>query len=292
MVSRRTLLTGAAGATALAAAGALALTRPWEGATEARLAALGTLGADPLVSGLSSDTLPLEGGELVISGRNLEGVESVTVGERAARILDRSDRSITLYAPNQLDYAEAEAAVLAHTTEGASLALASVQYRVTTDVDRQMQYAFRYWKNYNDAKWGDYNGIGGDCTNFANQTLIARGWEMNSKWKSGGTVGTSTPTWYYSPAIEEYLDARHPRLQGREVWSQVRIGDLVLFDWEPNDTPNHTMIVSEVYEREGGETGIRCVGHNLDIRYRDLDDDVLPEYPDFDVWFYSLSTRL
>ena len=163
-------------------------------------------------------------------------------------------------------------------------------YRVRSGRDRQLRYAFKYWKRYNPEFW-NFNEVGGDCGNFVNQTLLARGWTMTDDWRTGGDFGSSTPTWFNGPQMDAWFGARLERIpvsredRGR---SRLRAGDVAFFDWEANGVPNHTMIVSDVRERADGSTAVAFAGHNLDIRYRDLDDDVYREYPDAVVWCYAV----
>ena len=74
------------------------------------------------------------------------------------------------------------------------------------DVAAQMAYLHQYVFDYNSAEWGDYNPYGGDCTNFASQGLIARGWHIDKTWYSKGKMWTASKPWIATAPMAAYFD--------------------------------------------------------------------------------------
>ncbi len=70
--------------------------------------------------------------------------------------------------------------------------------------------------------------------------------------------------------------------------SQVKVGDLVVFDWNDNDFLDHIQVVSAVTTVDG-VTSIKMVGHNLDTNYRDLDETITVDHPGATGHFWSIA---
>ncbi|WP_426519039.1 amidase domain-containing protein [Diaminobutyricibacter sp. McL0618] len=142
---------------------------------------------------------------------------------------------------------------------------------------RQLAYALAHWNDYNAVAYGDLNPVGGDCANFVSQALIARGWLMNSEWYSRDAAADWSPAWGYVPAMDNYLHAHAAELGIQRLpltqRDKVKVGDIVMFDWDDNDSLDHVQIVSAI-ERAGDAIRVKMVGHNKDTVYRDLDDTI------------------
>lgn len=157
---------------------------------------------------------------------------------------------------------------------------------------KQLAYAMAHWNDYNAAEYGDLNPVGGDCANFVSQTLIARGWQMNSEWYNRNAASEWSPAWGYVPAMDTYLSAnssalgitRYP-LDQRDT---IAIGDIVMFDWDDDGSLDHVQIVSAV-EKAGQEVRIKMVGHNEDTDYRDLEHTITVDHPGAVGHFWRLS---
>ena len=98
----------------------------------------------------------------------------------------------------------------------------SYTWKVSSGVDREMQYAFAHWNasTYN-ASYLDFNSVGGDCQNFVSQALDARGLAQNDSWHYNSSGHSET--WGYAPAFDNYLKANpvarlHPA-HGRPAFS-------------------------------------------------------------------------
>jgi hypothetical protein len=157
---------------------------------------------------------------------------------------------------------------------------------------KQLAYAMAHWKDYNTAEYGDLNPLGGDCANFVSQTLIARGWQMNSQWYNHHAGADWSPAWGYVPAMDDYLRTNAAQL-GLTKYSfdqreKIKVGDIVMFDWDDNDSLDHVQIVSAI-EKSGGTIQVKMVGHNEDTDHRDLDNTITVDHPGTVGHFWALS---
>jgi hypothetical protein len=173
----------------------------------------------------------------------------------------------------------------------AALATTSLVYAALTDVDRQLAYAMQYWKDYNLTEYGTMNPIGGDCANFVSQTLIARGWQQRADWYSRDAGAQHTTTWTYCPSMDPWLDANAATFgltrRSLDERDEVKVGDIVFYDWNQNDSPDHTTIVSEVFTEPDGTIRIKSASHNQDGPYRDLDEMITVQHPGGTAWFHT-----
>jgi hypothetical protein len=287
-ITRRSLFTAAAGG------GILFLAACTSGPATAKAAASPTP-AVPSVSGLSPATGSLSGGTVVtITGKNLGKVGSVAFGTQPGTALKVvNDTTVTVTTPTSVDYAAASVAV--QVLDSAQDAIGSPQqyaFVAVTEVDKQMLYAFTYWKNYNLAEWGVFTA--NDCGNFVNQTLVARGWVQNADWYSTyATKGGYSLSWVRGTPMFDYLSSRpdvvHYTVNQRQ---NVKVGDVVMFDWDPqnNNGVDHTMVVSQVDKAADGTIAIKCVGHTVDAQYRDLDTAITVEHPGATAHFFSITS--
>lgn len=157
---------------------------------------------------------------------------------------------------------------------------------------KQLAYAQVHWKDYNTAEYGDLNPVGGDCANFVSQTLVARGWKMNAQWYNHNAGASWSPAWGYVPAMEDYLEANAARLgitrYPLKQRDKVQVGDIVMFDWDDNDSLDHVQIVSAV-EKVGSTIKVKMVGHNVDTNLRDLDTTITVDHPGAVGHFWELT---
>ena len=249
---------------------------------------------EPAVASFAPAELPVSGGTPVsIEGVGLSDVTEVTFnGVAGTALVVESDSRLTVVSPRAADFqpVAADIQVLVG-DQPVHASAAPVAYTVQTPVDRQMSYALAHWDNYNLATYGDMNPIGGDCVNFVSQTLIERGWKMTDEWhnRAGGAEWTSA--WIHVPTFDRWLQSNAETLGitplSIEQRDQVKVGDIVVFDWNLNDSLDHTQIVSAV-EVVDGEQRILMAGHNLDHNFRDLDNTITVEHPDAYVAFWSV----
>lgn len=109
----------------------------------------------------------------------------------------------------------------------------------------QLDYLETYWSDYNSAQYGVI--AGNDCVNFTSQSLIARGWQMDGEWSYSSTGGYST-AWASSTAFNSYLAAHPERATPltNAQRDQVKVGDVVQFDWDGSGDWDHTGVVTSV----------------------------------------------
>ncbi|WP_261166260.1 amidase domain-containing protein [Microbacterium sp. Marseille-Q6965] len=250
-------------------------------------------GTTPRVAALSAAAGSLAGGESVtITGTGLAGVTRVSFGTADAEIAEARDDAVTVIAPSAVDYVAGEVPVTVHAASVPVKGTSTLRYsyEARTGVDRQLQYALAHWDDYNDEQWGDYNPIGGDCMNFVSQTLVARGWAQRDDWYHDGA--SSTETWRFVPTFDAWITEHARELGvtrlGLDQRDQVKLGDLVVFDWDADGTLDHIQLVSDLDRNADGSVAIRMAGHNLDSNYRDLDHALTVEHPGSTAHFWSL----
>ena len=249
---------------------------------------------NPTVSDLQPASGSVSGGTVTLTGANLEKVASVQIGGQAAAITQATSDKVTVTVPAAKNFAAGAVPIAVTDTAGAAVSTAgkTFTYQVVTPVDQQLAYAMAHWNNYNTAQYGDLNPVGGDCANFVSQTLIARGWQMNSEWYNHDAAADWSPAWGYVPAMDDYFRENASQL-GLTEYSfdqrdKIKIGDIVMFDWNDNDSLDHVQIVSGV-QNVNGKITIQMVGHNEDTDYRDLDHTITVEHPGAVGHFWSLS---
>ncbi len=242
----------------------------------------------PAVGSVSGD------GTVTISGTNLDDVKTVQIGGQEATVTKATDSRLVAVVPPSPSFKTGAVDVSLTASDGKAVASKddAFSYQVTTPVDRQLAYAMAHWNNYNTAQYGDLNPVGGDCANFVSQTLIARGWQMNSQWYNHDAAADWSPAWGYVPAMDDYFRANAATL-GLTEYSfdqrdKIKVGDIVMFDWNDNDSLDHVQVVSAV-EHVDGKILIKMVGHNEDTDYRDFDHTITVEHPGAVGHFWSLS---
>lgn len=155
-------------------------------------------------------------------------------------------------------------------------------------VQAQLDYALAHWSDYNLDDYGMLDG--NDCVNFASQSLIERGWEMDEDWWTDGTGADfdySSP-WVSSTAFRDYLDeSGRATALSDEQRDQVRLGDIVQFDWDDSGDRDHTGIVTGI-ERSGDAITIYFAGHTTDSDFRSVDDAVTVDHPGGSAYYWSI----
>lgn len=243
------------------------------------------------VSALSTTSGGLIGGETVgIRGQRLGGVTTVWFGGQEAELVTVTSTEVTVVVPHSISYEPGEVSVTVETTDGSLSDGLTWQYVVATAVDRQLEYAFRHWNDYNLTYFGDFNVWGGDCMNFVSQTLLARGWGVTDEWFNNAQEEWGD-AFVHVPSFDAWL-SQHPEygavrldLDDRD---RAKIGDVVVFDWDGDGSLDHAQVISQV-RTVGDETRIAMVGHNMDTMYRDLDGALeLQGGPHAQAWIWSI----
>lgn len=168
-----------------------------------------------------------------------------------------------------------------------------------TGVTAQLAYAVAEWDDTTNATYGNLDAVGGDCANFVSQTLIARGWKMDSHWYDHGP-GNWSAAWGYVPSLDDYLKSNSSTFGLQYLTasqrSQFAVGDIVVFSWE--GTPNadadkdHVEIISRITNQDG-QISVKLASHNNYGLYRDLDEQITTEHPGatFHVWHLTQDTN-
>lgn len=251
---------------------------------------VGVDSVSPATGALAGDTT------VSVAGSGFEGdsaVASVAFGSEPAAAFDVvDDASITAVTPASFNFVVGAVPVTVTLEDGSVMtADAAFSYEIQTPVDSEMAYAFTYWQDYNLDEWGEFPD--NDCGNFVNQTMLARGWEQNADWYSDYVAtGDYSYSWIRGNQMDDYYASR-PDTTRYEFSdrSQLKIGDVVMFDWDPTEDNgvDHTMIISKVTHNADGTISIAMVGHTLDATYRDLDNAVTVEKPGGTAHFWSIS---
>ncbi|WEH18337.1 amidase domain-containing protein [Streptomyces sp. VNUA24] len=148
-------------------------------------------------------------------------------------------------------------------------------------------YTEKYWKNYNPA-YRKYNSLGGDCTNYLSQGLLAGGWTQISK-----VTPEEYDTWYY--ASNGTADA----WIGVNEWSwftqtakrttplanvyQMDVGDVLQVDFNRDGDKDHSMMTT--YRSPSGVPYLTY--HDADT-YRRSVQSIIASYPNS--YYYAYRT--
>ena len=156
------------------------------------------------------------------------------------------------------------------------------------DVQAQLDYALTYWSDYNTADYGVVDG--NDCVNFTSQSLVARGWAMDEDWYTSGTGSDfdfSSP-WVSSTAFMNYLaDSGRATALTDDQRDQVKLGDVVQFDWDNSGDRDHTAVVSRI-EGSGDDIVIYYAGHTDDSDYLSVDFAITEKHPGGTAYYWSI----
>lgn len=157
-----------------------------------------------------------------------------------------------------------------------------------TPVGAQLAYIRAHWNNPNTAEYGYLDEV--DCVDFASQSLIVRGWEMDDTWWAEGTGDDFdfSYEWVHSTYFSDYLAA-----SGRATeiaWAdraQVKQGDIAIFDWDNSGDRDHVGIVTAVQTDADG-VRIYYAGHTDDTLTRSVDWAITVNHPGAKAYFWSV----
>lgn len=237
---------------------------------------------------------------VTITGRDLSQVKTVEFGSVPAKVravdsgAKNSTATIKVTAPPAADFQSGAVKITLKNAKGEVVAAKNNVYSYTAQsgVDKQLQYAMTYWQNYNTTEYGDLNSVGGDCANFVSQTLVARGWPMTDEWYNHDAAADWSPAWGYVPAMDEYFAQNADQLGLQEVSfdqrDKVALGDVAIFDWDNDGSPDHVQIVTAI-KKVDGVIKIEMASHNDDGPYRDLDQLITEQHPGGTGHFWHLT---
>lgn len=239
----------------------------------------GPASAGPRIGGVSG------GARVTITGTGLASVQQVRFGAAAVKPATRSATRLTVVAPPAKDFKPMKVALTLVRASGTARA-GTFTYRVRSGIDKQLNYALTYWKQYNPK----YETLtDNDCVNFVSQTLIQRGWQQQGAWTLAGNVVESGVAWRSSTALRDFLSER-PELATEltdDQRSKVRVGDIVQFDWDRSGDRDHTGVVTRIVRAASG-IKIYFAGHTKNSAYRSVDIAITKEHPGGVPYYWSL----
>jgi hypothetical protein len=139
---------------------------------------------------------------------------------------------------------------------------------ISYDREKTVEYA-REWALKRNPRYLSFDGMGGDCTNFASQCVYAGCGIMNYTQTHGWYYNNSedrTPSWSGVEFLHDFLVANHsvgPYAEETDV-TALRAGDLVQLG-DASGHFYHTPVVVEV-----NKNGIFVAAHTFDAFLRPL----------------------
>ncbi|WP_330334187.1 amidase domain-containing protein [Streptomyces sp. NBC_00536] len=138
-------------------------------------------------------------------------------------------------------------------------------------------YAEKYWKNYNPA-YRQFNGAGGDCTNFISQSLKAGGW------KNAPGSTSDYRDWWYDGSLQTdswaganewaWFTNSNNRAPNLAYVYQLDVGDILQMDFNRDGSKDHSMIVT--YRSSAGTPYVTYHSTNT---YRKSVASLIASYP-------------
>ena len=152
---------------------------------------------------------------------------------------------------------------------------------------KQTSFLVARWNERTGGKFGYYRGV--DCANWASQSLLKRGFKQTATWhgRLSKTRG-ATKAWISSTALRNYLVASGQAVELTDAQrDQVKVGDLVQFDWWNKGSKEHTGIVSAVVPTALG-LKIYYASHTAHGLYWSVDRSILVSHPGATVTYLSI----
>lgn len=137
--------------------------------------------------------------------------------------------------------------------------------------EKAVEYA-RKWALSSNPQFGYFGGLGGDCTNYISQCLLAGGGVMNFNYTKGWFYKSMTnrsPSWTSVAYLQNFLLRNNNEIGPLAKivgLGDIEVGDIIQI--RQNKTHfNHTVIVSKI------ENGIIYVcAHSFDVLDKPLND--------------------
>ena len=157
-------------------------------------------------------------------------------------------------------------------------------------VAAQLQYVHAHWDATESERFGVVDG--NDCVNFASQSLLVRGWEPDDEWwyDEEGDAYASSDAWISSTMLMAYLETHPERATALtdDQRDQVKIGDLVQFDWDDSGDRDHTGIVTAVVTEADGSITVEYAGHTDATWDRTVDEAITEIHPGGVAYYWSI----
>lgn len=154
-------------------------------------------------------------------------------------------------------------------------------------VDKVSRFIAKSWNSRTNPKYGYYPGV--NCANWASQSLLLRGFKTDSRWhpRQSRTIGASM-AWISSTRLRNYLVERKGVTELTDQQrDQVKVGDLVQFDWWNKGSKEHTGIVSYIEQTSLG-IKIYYASHTAHGEYWSVDRSIRVSYPGATVTYLSI----
>ena len=139
--------------------------------------------------------------------------------------------------------------------------------------DAAVDYAHR-WAFKRNPKYGDFEEMGGDCTNFVSQCLIAGGAVMNGTKDVGWfyySMNSRAAAWTSAAHLYRFLVNNRGRGPfGHEIaLEEVRAGDIVQLKFAGKSDFSHSLMVVAA-DAPAMPVNIRIAAHSYDCDERPL----------------------
>jgi hypothetical protein len=145
--------------------------------------------------------------------------------------------------------------------------------KMTYNRRRAVEYAHK-WAMARNPQYLDFHGLGGDCTNFVSQCLLAGGFPMNGRGGMGWYYHTSYdrgPAWTSVVYLYQFLirnEGDGPK--GKETaMENLDIGDVIQLAFD-EDYFSHSLIVVEKRGEGKRLEDVLIACHSKDSDYRQL----------------------
>jgi hypothetical protein len=223
------------------------------------------------------------------------GVSVVGAGigaaERDAEAASAAARATPTADPGPAPAATEAADAAAEATAGATgSSAASTGEQLSPAVAAQIAYVEANWESTSNEEFGFL--AASDCVNFASQSLLERGWQTDDEWwyAEGGDPYAHASAWISSTAFRDYLAAHPERATALsdDQRDQVKVGDIVQFDWDRSGDRDHTGIVTAVSTNPDGSTSIAYAGHTDPTWDYDVDQAITVKHPGGAVYYWSI----
>jgi hypothetical protein len=161
---------------------------------------------------------------------------------------------------------------------------------LSPSVAAQMEYVRANWQDTSSDQFGFLPE--NDCVNFTSQSLLARGWETDDEWwySDDGDPWSHPTAWISSTSFMEYLEEHPERATALTdaQRDQVKVGDVVQFDWDDSGDRDHTGVVTSVETEVDGSITILYAGHTDATWDRSVDWAITEDHPGGVAYYWSI----
>jgi hypothetical protein len=208
--------------------------------------------------------------------------------ETTAEAADSTARPTPTADPGAVPAATEAADAAAEASAGSSAA--STGEQLSPAVAAQIAYVEANWQSTSNEVFGFLPKS--DCVSFASQSLLERGWQTDDEWwhASSGDPYAHSKAWISSTAFRDYLAAHPERATALtdDQRDQVKVGDIVQFDWDQSGDRDHTGIVTAVTTNADGSTSIAYAGHTDPTWDYDVDQAITVKHPGGVAYYWSI----